>query len=234
MNCTAYRDIAAAHADGVLIGSERAAADTHAESCTVCAALQARSEMVRSLVRERAPRATASQDLQQRIQQALGATGRSHDGSRGGQQVMQGVAAAMAMISLGLFAGPTPSPMQMVAGDVYLAADEAGSFGGSASAISTRHGLEQRGWNAIGSRDGVWGPMRGTMTVYEAADGKRLVLHEMQVPTDFTMPPGGWQVDGRTTYFVDGVVLSLAHSGTTLSCLAARMPTEEFLRRTTG
>lgn len=235
IGCAAYLEIVAAHADGALGGDELAAAERHRSACPPCGRVFVESAETRRLVATRCRFHALPASLRRRIQVQIGAGSlRLRSRPPASRLLMQGVVAAVALFAVAVVVGRSPTPVQLVADDVHRAARGEFEPEDGAPAPSTVSGLEAGGWRCVGGRRGTWGTMRGTMTVYESTDGKTLVLHEMDAGPDFAMPAGGHRSGDRMEYFVDGVVVSIALRGSTISCLAGRMPLDEFHRRVVG
>ncbi len=236
MDCATYLELVAAHADGVLAASEVAAAESHRSACRPCARAFEESTETRQLFARRARGEKTPEAIRDRIVALTSGAGRQDVSGRPATSriLMQGAIAAMALLGIGLINGRSPNPMQLVADDVHLVARGEFEPVAGVSAPTTEPSLEAAGWRIVGGREGVWGSLRGTMTVYESQDGATLVLHEMEAGPSFEMPPGGRRVGDRTEYSVDGVLVSVALRGSTVSCLAARLSSGEFHRRVTG
>ncbi len=232
MNCAEYLEVVSAHADGALSGAERSASDEHVGVCPRCRRRRARSAEIRDLVRSRAAVATAPVSLRDRIAATTSVMHRRR-GVPAGRLVVQGALAATALLAAAALVLRPVSPMELVVADVYALAEDLplGRLPGD-EAVSGE--LAARGWKLVGGRRGTWGPMRGTLRVFEAADGAQLALHEMEVGPDFELPPGGFDAGGFRNYRVGGVTLGLEVDRGLLRCFAARMSQAEFARRVTG
>ena len=150
--------------------------------------------------------------------------------------MVQGAVAAAAVFALVSLVQQPESPLGMVVADVNALSNRMPSLSHAVSppSLAATEVLGSRGWRLLGAREGTWGTMQGTMSVYQAADGKRLAVHQMRVGPGFRMPEGGVRVGDRVQYWIDGVVLSLALRGDVVSCLASRMSRDEFASRVTG
>jgi anti-sigma factor RsiW len=257
MHCAEYRDLVAAHVDGMLTEEERSLARAHLGECAACAGLQAAAQEFQRTFRARIGIHTTPLDVRQRVLARLDAEASTPAWKARARfawprpiyrAAWVGVAAVLAaVIALPFLRAPEP-PADMLAA---VAADYRATESHAAQlAISTDRPDELReyysrsgafpfahtvmdlgpmGYQLVGGAVVQLGAKKSTMTVYRSAHDM-VVCHRVEYP-EMKLPPGGELIGGDMYYTVGGVTIRVHREGGMVCFMASALPREEFIRQ---
>lgn len=241
MDCAAYRDIVAAHADGRLEPAEQVAADAHVAACPRCAEARRAQTAVSGLLRQRRMVQPAPESLRRRIDVALAGTAQPTDISRRRWRtrvILAGaVAAGLALVFLPRqFA--RPDLLTVLAQDVRAAQTDRVALsmrGDDFDALNAYYrahldlaepviDLRPADFRLVGGTIDALGATPTALTVYQGRGGK-IVCRRFRAG-EIALPPGGREIDGARYFEVDGVTIRIQRIGDTICCTASTMPIE--------
>jgi anti-sigma factor RsiW len=245
MDCAAYEEIAAAHADGRLAPAERAAADAHVAACPRCAAARRTQSEVAKLLRERRLTQAAPEALRRRIDEALASARQPTDIStrrwRTRILLAGAVAAGLALLFLPRQLA-RPDLLTVMARDVRAAqtdqialAKRGDDFDGLKAYYRSQLDLAEpvidlrpANFHLVGGTIDTLGTTPTALTVYEGRGGK-IVCRRFRAG-EVALPPGGREIDGARYFEVDGVTIRVQRIGDMICCTASAMPIEAMAR----
>ena len=245
MDCAAYEEIAAAHADGRLEPAEQAAADAHVAACPRCAATRRAQTEVAKLLRERRLTQPAPEALRRRIDEALASARQPTDIStrrwRTRILVAGAVAAGLALLFLPRQL-TRPDLLTVMARDVRAAqtdqialAKRGDDFDGLSAYYHSQLDLAEpvidlrpADFRLVGGTIDTLGTTPTALTVYQGPNGK-IVCRRFRAG-EIALPPGGKDIDGARYFEVDGVTVRIQRIGDMICCTASTMPLEAMAR----
>jgi anti-sigma factor RsiW len=259
MHCAEYRDLVAAHVDGMLTEEERLLALAHLGECAACTRLQAAAQDFQRTFRARVGIQTTPFDVRQRLLARLDAEASApvwRARPRFGwprpiyRAAWVGVAAVLvAVVALPFLRSPAPEPSAEVLAAV-VADYRAAVAQAAPPAISTDRPEELReyyarsggfqfaqtvmdlgpmGYQLVGGGVVHLGAKKSTMTVYRSARDV-LVCHRVDYP-DMQLPAGGELIGGDMFYTVGEVTIRVHREGNMVCFMASTLPREEFIKQ---
>jgi anti-sigma factor RsiW len=247
MDCAAYQELAAAHADGQLDPSERAAADEHVAGCAHCAEARGVQTAVSTTLRQRRLIQPAPVQLRDDIARALAGAAAaqvrlaSTRRRRTGMLLVGAIAAGLALFFL---------PRQLTRPDLLtVLAQDARAADAGTIAFGLRSGdVEQLGafyharldiseplpdlrradFHTVGGTVATLGTTATTLTVYRGPGGT-VVCRRFRVG-QLPLPAGGREIEGARYFEVDGITVRIQRFGDTVCCMASTMPTDALAR----
>jgi hypothetical protein len=251
MNCTEYRLIVAAHADGLLAGGEQASAREHEAVCADCASLRCEQEKVARLLRERAPRHALTPELRERVLASL-----QHEAASAGRlvplfgrpvmrrAVLAGaVAAGLVLALLPLRRPAAPDLLAAMARDVRAAhageiqfalrsddIERIRSYYASAPIDFSNPlaDLTPMGFRPVGAALSRVGNVDTSLTLYQSPAG-RVVCRRFRAGA-IPLPDGGEEIAGAVFHTVNGLTVRVERIGDTVCAMATDIPRDEFVQ----
>jgi len=260
MLCLEYRDLVAAHADGMLDAGEAARADAHLAACVRCRHVFAASQWCRQEVRAYDSVRPTPAAVRQRILAALDAEAAAEPGAwrrswwrqpayrfalAGGLAVL---ALAVAVVLPRRAPPPTPALLVAVVNDLHAIEgnqlqlafrtddpQELRDYFQRTAGLgfsNTVVDLEFLGYELIGGTTVDLDGKRSSLSVYRGTHGM-LVCHRFQ-GAELPLPPGGETIRGETFYTVNGVTVRVHREGDVVCLMASALPREMFIKLWTG
>lgn len=262
MHCAEYRDLVAAHVDGVLTAEEVPLAAAHVATCAACAHLLETEQKFRQAFRSRTlirpTPAGARARLMALIEAAEEASGWAvpvrqwwsrplYRAALAGAVTLLAVTVATMLLRSGpqervpeVFATVVARYRAVEAQTVELGfttdqPDELREYyrrSGAFTFTNTVVDLEPLGYVLVGGSVAELAAKKSTMTVYRGRQG--LILCHRIHAVDMELPPGGEVVGGDRFYTVAGLTICIHREGDVLCFLASAMPRADFIRQLTG
>lgn len=246
MDCAAYQELAAAHADGRLDPPERAAADEHVAGCIHCAEARRAQTVVTAVLRQRRLSQPAPAELRDRIDQALTSAAAAalrarRTRRRTGMLLVGAIAAGLALFFLPRQL-TRPDLLTVLAQDVRAADADKIAFGLRSSDFEELGAfyharldlsdplpdLRPADFHTVGGTVATLGNSPTTLTVYQGPGGK-VVCRRFRAG-QFPLPAGGREIDGARYFEVDGITVRIQQFGDTVCCMASTMPIDALAR----
>ncbi len=260
MHCAEYKDLVAAHVDGLLAAEEEALAAAHLASCPQCARLLERERHFTQALRARRFIRPMPADARQRLLALIEAEDQSGPTVRLRQWRLQpayraALAGAVALLVLAVVVPLLRSRVrqgQDVLHDVLAQYRDAQAqamqlevrtdkpeelaqyYQRTGVSPSTEIVMDLRalGYRLMGGSVVQLGTAKSTMTLYHGERGW-LLCHRF-LAADLQLPAGGEVVDGDTYYRVDGLTVCTYRDGNVTCLMASTMSRDEFIKLMAG
>ena len=254
MECSEYRDLAAAHADGALSATEALHAERHVESCNRCDGLRRQQLAAVELVRTRVPRAAVAAPLREAI---LAKTTHTPTGRTTRRRLVLSGSVAGAIAAALLLALNITLPTRDSTLIVAMARDvEAARSVGLQLELETNDpdklrshyalsrlpfsdtvaDLANVGFTLVGGGVSTIGDTPTTRTLYIAPGNSQVICRRFSA-AGIEWPSGGELVGSSEIFTRQGVQISLKRVGGDVVCaMASKMPRDKFVvaMRTAG
>lgn len=260
MHCAEYRDLVAAHADGLLTAEEAVLAEAHLAKCTRCTHLLATSQRCRQEVRAYDWVRTTPAHVRRRLLAAIDAEAVAerprwwHVWWRqpGFRFALAGavVAVVLAVAAVLPYRGEPPEPPLLAAVVSDFHAVEANQLElafrtddaqelrdylqrtANLGFANTVVDLEVLGYELVGGTVVDLVGRRSSLSVYKGSHGL-LVCHRFQ-GAEMPLPPGGEMIRGETFYTIHGITIRVHREGDVVCLMASALPREVFIKQWTG
>ncbi len=245
MECSDYRDLAAADVDGRLDDRERVAAEAHVAACPACASLRGTQLAIKRLLRERCEPRKTPELLRAAIRRELSRVDAPADRPASSPRrrfvVAGAIAAALLLSLLPVLRTSDRGVIPLLAADMAQAdasapeirttsvADLASYYAGRGLDFDNAvEDLEPQGFHLVGGSTASIGDVKTTLTVYESGDD-RLLCRRFRA-AGFEWPQGGEQIGDSRVYSHDGVYVSLTRlAGDVVCAMTSRLPPSHFV-----
>jgi len=258
MHCAEYRDLIAAHVDGLLTPEEAPLVAAHLADCPHCTRLLEESTSFRDALRGRAWMQETPVHVRGAIAAALDAEDQAH---RRAQRAWQrwprpvyrtAIAGALAVLVLMIGArllrwrggAQAAGVVAAVAADFHaIEADQIALRVHTDELAALQRFYQEAGlpfsnsvtdmaplgFRLVGGTVTELGGRKSTLTVYQGPGG--LLLCHRVLATDVQLPAGGEIIGGDTFYTVDGITISVHRVGDVYCFMASNLSRADFMER---
>jgi len=260
MHCAEYRDLVAAHVDGLLTAEEVVLVAAHLAKCPPCSGVFADGQRYRREVRAYDWVRPAPADVRRRLLAAIDEEAAAerphwwHFWLRHPAYRLATVGGLVALVLAVVFVmpkrggAPTPALLAAVVSDFRAVEtnrleltfrtddpQELRDFFQRTANLgfsNTVVDLEVLGYELVGGTIVDLAGKPSGLSVYRSAQGL-LVCHRFQ-GAEMPLPPGGETIRGETFYTIDGVTIRVHREGDVVCLMASALPRDVFIKQWTG